>query len=239
MYIVKLIFFDESKENSDHRHYHIGAIGIDESDIHDVETMLNRISNDVFGSPLLTKLTEFHATSIFHRKHNFSTWSDPAKRLEVMKLLLEVLSTPEVQLIEIQVNLEPLYANKKPEDIAFMFLCERANDLCEYESKLGLLIGDRDSDFLSEKFAVTLSQYRATSTEFHSARKLNNLVDSVHFTHSHLSRFLQLADVYTWILRFMKSKRKENYMNDEMHTLIYKRDYDLSSSKYKIWPTET
>ncbi len=52
----------------------------------------------------------------------------------------------------------------------------------------------------------SLSNYKAAGTDFAFGREIKNLVDSVHFTQSHLSRFLQLADVYVWLLRFRNRK---------------------------------
>lgn len=118
-----------------------------------------------------------------------------------------------------------------------MFLCERANNLVSAQKSLGLLIGDRESDSAADRYARTLSGYRARGTDFAFGQNIHNLVDSVHFTHSHLSRLLQLADVYTWILQFKNRNRKSSAQkHKEMMQVLRQLGVDLSPKKYKEWP---
>ena len=121
---------------------------------------------------------------------------------------MAILSLETVRLIKIQINCTNLYGSQDPAEIAFMFLCERANDLVLANNGLGMLIGDRENDQVADRFAKTLSGYRASGTEFAFGRDIHNLVDSVHFSHSHLSRLLQLADVYTWLLQFRNRNKR-------------------------------
>lgn len=68
---MHLIFFDESKHDTNYSHYHIGAVCIEESHLGEVETKINRLAKKAFGTDELTASTEFHATEIYHRKRNF------------------------------------------------------------------------------------------------------------------------------------------------------------------------
>ena len=63
------------------------------------------------------------------------------------------------------------------------------------------MIGDRENDKVSKKFAEILSKYRQEGTPYAFGTSLDNLVDTVHFTDSHHSRMLQLADFYVWALQ--------------------------------------
>ena len=118
-----------------------------------------------------------------------------------------------------------------------MYFCERANALARSQKAMGLLIGDRESDHHAARFSTTLSSYRAKGTDYAFGRKIENLVDSVHFTHSHLSRFLQLADVYVWLVQFQKRNRGSK---DRRHRAVFdmlKREHvNLFPAKYKEWP---
>ena len=100
-----------------------------------------------------------------------------------------------------------------------------------------MLIGDRENDQVADRFARTLSSYRASGTEFAFGHDIHNLVDSVHFSHSHLSRLLQLADAYTWLLQF---RNRNNGSEDSRHQAVMEligcESVDLSPSKYKVWP---
>lgn len=232
-----LVFFDESKNDKDYPSYHIGALAIEDMRLLDLEAKLNLIAENVFGNARLSQATEFHAAEIFNRSKNFKSWVDFGKRIDVLRQLIDVLSLDCVDRIDIQINCELLHANQVAEDIAFMFLCERANDLMRSRKSLGMLIGDRENDRSAAKHAGSLSEYRARGTDFAYGREIMNLVDSVHFTQSHLSRFLQLADVYVWLLQFRARNRDStNPRHQSVFQLLKREGTSLFPRKYKEWP---
>ncbi len=232
-----LVFFDESKNEDSHPHYHIGGVCIHESNLADVEILLSDLSEECFGDRTLNRNTEFHAAEIFHRKKAFQSWTNFNDRLQIFERFMQILTRDDVMLLEIQINCANLYASQNPDEVAFMLFCERANDLVRAKCSVGMLIGDRESDRVSEKYATTLSTYRANGTNFAFGRDLNHLVDSVHFTHSHLSRFLQLADVYVWLLQFsLRNRGSTNRYYKALLDLRNKQEFDLFPSKYKEWP---
>lgn len=234
---MKLIFFDEAKNDEDYQHYHIGGVCIDEQHLAAVEARVNAVAKDSFGHSRLIRGTELHAAEIFHRKKHFKDWVDFERRIALLDNLMQILSLPEVRLIDIQINTKNLWESQAPDEVAFMFFCERANDLCKANRCLGMLIGDRESDRVAERYAVSLSSYRAGGTDFAFGRDIENLVDSVHFTHSHLSRFLQLADIYTWLLQFRNRHRGSHNLRHKAIFDIWARDdVTISPSKYKEWP---
>ena len=232
-----LVFFDESKNDPDYPHYHLGAVCVDESLVADIESRVNEIAVKSFGTSTLSMETEFHAAEIFHRKKNFKSWAVFERRISLLGDFIDVLSLEGVARIDIQINCEKLHPGQVAEDIAFMFLCERANSYVRGKRALGMLIGDRESDHHAARFATTLSQYRANGTEFAFGQEIKNLVDSVHFTQSHLSRFLQLADVYTWLLQFKNRHRgSTNFRHIAVFDLMKREHVNLFPTKYKEWP---
>lgn len=234
---MRLIFFDESKSDQDYPSYHIGAVAIEDVHLLEVEGMVSALAKDVFGRANLSQDTEFHAAEIFHRKRNFKEWVDFDARIDVLRRLVAILNLEYVELIDIQINCDLLQANQSAEDIAFMFLCERSNDLMLRRKDLGMLIGDRESDQGAAKHAGALSQYKANGTTYAFGREIRHLVDSVHFTHSHLSRFLQLADVYVWLLQFqIRNRGSENMRHKAVLSLLKEDGINLFASKYKEWP---
>ncbi len=234
---MKLVFFDESKDQPDYPYYHIGGVCIDESNLIETEHLVGSIAIKAFGTDELARQTELHATDIYHRKRNFKKCPDFGKRLELLDDFMAILSLETVRLIKIQINCTNLYGSQDPAEIAFMFLCERANDLVLANNGLGMLIGDRENDQVADRFAKTLSGYRASGTEFAFGRDIHNLVDSVHFSHSHLSRLLQLADVYTWLLQFRnRNNGSEAPRHQAVMELLVRESVNLFPSKYKIWP---
>lgn len=234
---MQLIFFDEAKNDDDYPVYHLGGVCIDEAHLSNVEERINNIAKEAFGTTILDRDTEFHAAEIYHRKAHFKSWDDFGKRLQLLKNFIDILSLPEVALIDIQINSSKLHESQSSEDIAFMFLCERSSQLMRTRKQMGMLIGDRDSDKAAARFATNLSTYRANGTDFEYGQKITHLVDSVHFTQSHLSRFLQLADVYTWLKQF---QHRNGESTNERHISLLKlctgEGVDLGPSKYKEWP---
>jgi hypothetical protein len=236
---MKLIFFDESKNGPEHSHYHIGAICIDEENLQSVEQEISNLAIEVFGSSVLQKSTEFHASEIYGRKNHFRNITDFDYLNGILEKIFIILSRKDVFLIDIQINTQLLYGPQSPEDIAFMFLCERANTFLRAKNSLGMLIGDRENNKVSTRFSTSLSEYKVDGTEFAYGTKITNLVDSVHFTESHLSRFLQLADVYAWILQFqLKNRGSEQKGHKAIISILNKEKIDLGPSKYKEWPKQ-
>jgi hypothetical protein len=235
--VVHLIFFDESKNDSAYASYHVGAVVVHSDHLLPVEGQVSELATETFGDSRLTHGTEFHAAEIFHRTKTFKAWNDFDARLKLLHRLFIILSRPEIGRIDIQINCDLLLEGQHAEDIAFMFLCERANDLMKSRKSLGMLIGDRENDKSAARHAGALSGYKAQGTSFAFGREIGNLVDSVHFTQSHLSRFLQLADIYTWSLQFRnRNRQSKNIRHQAMFGVLGSKDVDLGPSKYKEWP---
>lgn len=234
---MQLIFFDEAKNDDDYPVYHLGGVCIDEAHLGVVEKRINNIAQASFGTSILDRCTEFHAAEIFHRKAHFKSWGDFGKRLQLLNEFIDILSMNEIALIDIQVNSGKLHPSQSSEDIAFMFLCERTSQLMRARKEMGMLIGDRDSDKAAARFATSLSTYRVNGTDFEYGQPITNLVDSVHFTQSHLSRFLQLADVYTWLKQFRhRNRQSKNDRHLSLLNMCTAEGVDLGPAKYKEWP---
>ena len=236
---MKLIFFDESKPDPTYPHFHIGGVCIDEANLSAIEKKVASIAEKAFGTADVSRQTELHGADIFNRMNNFKGEADFGKRLDLLSDFADILTLPEAQLIEIQINCRELQGAHSPENLAFMFLVERVNSLVKANKSLGMLIGDRENDHIADRFSTTLSGYRTKGTDFAFGQDIDHLVDSVHFTHSHLSRFLQLADVYTWFLQFQNRNRGSKH---ERHGAVFKvlarPEVNLWPAKYKIWPKE-
>jgi len=233
-----LIFFDEVKTQPHYPIYHLGGFGIDEAHLEEIEAAIASIAQDVFGTTRLSQKTELHMQQIYARSGSFGTMNNFDDRVSIIERFLSILSRPEVLLIDVQIDSSHPKASVRPAEIAFMFFCERADALAESHKKLGMLIGDRESDPIAERSSVSLSEYRTTSTEFAYGRKLAHLFESVHFTHSHLSRFLQLADAHTWIRQFINNNRKSgNPRHQAIMDLFKLPEIDLFPAKHKRWPS--
>ena len=124
------------------------------------------------------------------------------------------------------------------EDEAFMFFVERVDLYLRTKKESGILIGDRESDAISGQFSEQLSRWRSEGTFYQYGVKLTHLIDTVHFTHSHHSRMLQLADLHVWLRQLCalgdQGKWHRKQIIDHVHTI----PDCLNANRFKEWPTE-
>jgi hypothetical protein len=101
---MKLIFFDEVKNDDAYPHYHIGGVCIDEMQLAQVEARISAVAARAFGHSGLVRGTELHAAEIFHRKNHFKDWDSFESRIELIEEMVRVMSMPEVLLIDVRIN---------------------------------------------------------------------------------------------------------------------------------------
>ncbi|MHB1799733.1 MAG: DUF3800 domain-containing protein [Vulcanimicrobiaceae bacterium] len=231
-------YFDEVKCNTSRQPYYwLGGIISSAETIWSLEAQVAELSREIFGTPNLSRETEFHAAEIFHRKRNFKEWSEVSKRLDVLKRLLVILNNSDVGKIYARIDPAKMVASD-PEKKAFIFFTERVDWYLRTKKCPGILIGDRENDRVSDIFAGSLSRYRSTGTPYEFGNKLTHLIDTVHFTNSHHSRMLQLADLYVWTLQFCASPNNEASPRSDLVDFIRNSTRLLIPNHYKEWPTE-
>ncbi|HAT8712372.1 TPA: DUF3800 domain-containing protein [Legionella pneumophila] len=236
MTLMYIIYFDEVKNRPNkHKDFLLGALAIPMEKAIAIEKEVNDLSFDVFGSSLLSKDTEFHGHPLLCGKGLFVNFDD-SKRTEIYKRLLTIIdSFEQILKIYIRVNSDKYYGSSlKINEMAFVFLVEKANELMGAEKTLGLLIGDYD-DPVIDLSVKQLSEYKDSGTPFKS-KNISNLVDTVHYAKSHHSRFIQLADIYVHSL-----KLRFNPQTQPISLEIQKFTQDLKNNfpnKYKHWPPE-
>lgn len=235
---MRVIYFDEVKyEKGKQPYYWLGAIAIESTSIQAIEKELDELSKSYFGSPLISRETEFHASDIYHRKKHFKTEKNHSKRLDLLKRLAEIAS--DDRLDKICVRIEPgamFMAGDRIPGLAFMYLVERVDAYLTEKDDVGLLIGDRESSSVAKEFAEALSAYRSTGTHYEKGCKVERLIDTVHFTESHLSRMLQLADAFIWLFQF-HVQFKGQHWGAALNQHIESETNLRSRVRYKTFPT--
>jgi hypothetical protein len=233
---VLITYFDEVKHAEKQPYYWLGGISASAEAIWILEDQVSTLSAEIFGTPNLTRETEFHAADLFHRKRNFKSWNDISKRLDVLKRLLLILNSASIGKIYVRIEPSKMVASDI-EQKAFIFFTERVELHLRAAKSPGILIGDRENDQVSGTFSEILSRYRSSGTPYAYGTKLTHLIDTVHFTDSHHSRMLQLADLYVWSLQFCAGDNTA-YPRSDLAEFIRGSTDILSPSRYKIWPTE-
>jgi histone H3/H4 len=239
-YFFKVIFayFDEVKNNpATQPNYWLGAVLINSKDLSQVETEINNLSFECFGSVLLTKETEFHASDIFSRRANFKTWNDYKKRIDVLMRLAYIAGdTRQVNRFYVRMDCTAMIAPHKSSSMAFMYLLELIDEYLKEINEDAVLIGDRDNDQVTKASSVALSRYRNHETDYFYGKKIERFVDTVYFGESHLSRLIQLADAYVWLLQFCKQRTT----TDRYYPLVERIRNEtqlLMPNRAKSWPT--
>lgn len=236
-----LIYFDEVKDDDTTQDFFwVGGIAVEVGFINSLEESVSAISEEYFGTPCLGAGTEFHAAEIFHRKKLYKEWRDPTVRIALISKLLRTIDTDEVKKIYVKIYrnyFNQKFSTKQIDEMAFMMFCEKADALMCQLQDIGMLIGDRESTSIASRYAECLSNWRAYQTDYHLGRELTNLIDTVHFTESHLSRLLQLADIHIWCRQFRSLNRdSDSDINLMMLKEINESGDAMFANKYKEYP---
>lgn len=231
-------YFDEVKyQKGRSPFYWLGAVVAGAELIWKLEQDVNELAAEVFGTRALTRETEFHAAAIIGGNEHFKGW-EFRKRIDLLKRLTSIFGSAEgLGKIYVKMDVEKMLSSDV-EGMAFMYLVERVDGYLSGQKLNGLLIGDRESESVAGKFAESLSQYRAEGTRFAFGTELKRLLDTVHFTHSHHSRMLQLADLHTWLRQFREAGDQGKWHRKEILEHMATIPNLLVPNKYKDWPTE-
>lgn len=219
---MKIIYFDEVKFDPPKQPYYwLGAIAVDATQLQEIEKKVDALSQKYFETTKLARENEFHAADIYHRKNHFKHEKDHTKRRAILEELTTLCASDEIS--RICIRLEPGKMIKSTSEIpsmAFMMLTEQVDSYLKSSNDIGMLIGDRENDHVSKEFAEALSHYRAHGTYYDYGVKVERLVDTVHFTESHLSRMLQLADAFIWLYQFTYQYKESKYTKNLYEHII-------------------
>ena len=231
-----LTYVDEVKYDAKQEPYYwLCGLAISDDEIRSIEDSLDAIAENYFGTAELDPSTEFHATQIVQGKGPYKG-HDVGKRVDLFKSLADVIAGhPTIGRIEIRLDPSKMRRNDY-QPIAFMYLVERVNFWTRKKKSLALLIADHDKQFVNTNVR-SLSRYKTKGTEFEYGREITHVVDTVHHTHSHHSRLLQLADLYTYS-KSLIAKAPDKYPKSKIYKHITKITHFAWPSAYKHWPSD-
>jgi hypothetical protein len=117
-----------------------------------------------------------------------------------------------------------------------MFLVEKVDSFAKGRKTLAMLIGDLDNEKAVNRAVQNLVEYRSGGTKYQYGHKIENVIDTVHFAHSHHSRLLQLADTYLWMKQLMNRTDPLSDLRRDLVEFI-RQETDIGwDHKYKRWP---
>jgi hypothetical protein len=205
---MHLIYFDENKYSAGHPYFYVGGLIIDSSKVETYEKILLQIQYNYFGSNVLIKDNEMHGNDIFHGKgaHRKRKLSDRIALLEDIKKFIISYKIPlRIICIDVAAH-QKKYAYPEPEyQLGLMLLLERFCDYLDAKNDFGIVFGDHEKDQVARSIK-DFSQFKIMGkTKMCYGRPLGRLIDTIYYTESHHSRFLQLTDMVLFMVqRFEK-----------------------------------
>lgn len=237
---MHLIYFDENKYSEENPFFTIGGILVPEEKVLQLDDTLTQIQSNFFGSSSLVAENEFHGKEMFHGKGPFKGRKLP-ERIEVFNYLATFLISNQIPIRLVCIDVKrhrKKYLYPTPEyRLGLMLFLERACDYLDTVDGLGIAFGDYEKDEVARS-VVDFSEYKSYGkTPMHFGRPLGRLVDTVYFTHSHHSRFLQLADVVVYLAgRYLAMEARPEKWHDAQVFDIWQKIKASADLKVQHWP---
>jgi Protein of unknown function (DUF3800) len=236
-----LTYFDEGKPQPGQPYYWLGGLMITPEVLPILEAEMKSLAEECFGAGAgLTRETELHATDIASGSRNFKALRDPAKRFAIIKRMLKIIDKPDgVFRVAVRLEVARIAESLEIEPLALMFLIEKTDAFAWGRQTLALLIGDLDNEKAVNRAVKHLAEYRADGTKYEYGRKIEHVIDTVHFAHSHHSRLLQLADAYMWIMQVLNRTDACSDLRRDLVEFVHTQTDISWCHKYKYWPPES
>ena len=223
---MHLCYFDENKHTAEDPHFFIGGLMIPDFKALEFERTLSQIAFNFFGSRTLTVSSEFHGKDLFHGKGN-AKGRKLEERVQLFQDVATFVTNNKIPVRMVCINVErhrAKYLYPTPAyKLGLMLILERFCEYLDTQDDLGLVFGDHEADEVS-RGVVDFSEYKSVGkTPMYFGRPLGRLLDTVYFTHSHHSRFLQVADLLIYM-----AGRYENWANvpDKWHEQAVKTAWE-------------
>ena len=235
-----LIYFDENKYSKENPFFYIGGVLLKDINIVEYEKTLMQIQYNFFNTNILNRDTEIHGVNLFHGKANFKQRS-LKERVQLFKHICTFLETNNIpiRIVCIDVNAHrQKYQYPQPEyNLGLALMLERFCDFLDKEKDIGMVFGDHEKDEISKSIR-DFSQFKQEGkTPMMLGRPLGRLIDTIYFTESHHSRFLQIADVIVYMAyRYEGQSIKPEKWHDLQIFDLWEKLKTGTNLKIQAWP---
>ncbi|MFT3851922.1 MAG: DUF3800 domain-containing protein [Ilumatobacteraceae bacterium] len=195
-----LAYVDESYSK---RRYWIAAMVYDDASasalVADLDGLVERAAVAYGISPG----AELHGYDLFHAKRDWAPMKGKTRALiSVYAHACEAIGRSSADIIVRGVDLDRLqarYSNPEtPHSIVLAHMLERIHDRARQRGQHALVIADEIDGADQHQRALQLA--RSSGTTGYRARRLDRIVDTIHFVPSRSSRLLQAADLVAFIV---------------------------------------
>lgn len=199
-----LAYFDENKFDpaSGRNHFWIGGLLMPELAASEFEKRLRSIQTDFFGTSILTVQSELHGKELFHGKGNCKN-RPLTERIKVFDQVAQCIVDLKLPMRFICIDVPAHRAKYKQAEaeyrLGLMLILERYGDFLDQQKESGLVFCDYEADEITQSM-VDFSLFKQTGTTLYwKGRSLERIHDTIYFTPSHHSRFMQAADLLIYL----------------------------------------
>ncbi len=199
-----LAYFDENKYDpaAGRDCFWIGGLLLSEASAAALEKRLRAIQTDFFGTSLLAPSSELHGKELFHGKGNCKG-RGLDERMAVFERVADCVVELKLAMQFVCINV-PRHRQKykHPVDeypLGLMLALERYDEFLGAQNASGLVFCDHEADEISRAMADFSTFKQTGSTRYWKGRSLERIHDTIYFTPSHHSRFMQAADLLVYL----------------------------------------
>lgn len=204
------------------------------------EKTLSQIAFNFFGVRTLNVNNEFHGKELFHGKGT-ARGRKLEERVRVFQDVATFITDNKIPVrmvcIDVGRHQQKYKYPTPPYRLGLMFILERFCEYLDTVDDLGLVFGDYEADEVTGA-VVDFSEFKSQGkTPMYFGRPLGRLLDTVYFTQSHHSRFLQVADLLIYM-----AGRYENWSEvpDKWHEQAVKAAWEKVKASGNVviqrWP---
>jgi hypothetical protein len=195
-----LTYLDESY---DKKKYWIAAVICPEGEarglIQDLDDVVTRASRAYTG---ISSTSELHGHSLFQAKDDWEPLAImPRARIGIYNEAFAAIASHDVRIyirgIDIPAQKVRYVRPDHPHAVVLMHLLERIDEHAEESNELVIVIADELAE--EDNYRKNLWRFQRTATTGWNARKLDRIVDTMHFAPSSASRLVQAADLVAFL----------------------------------------
>ena len=206
----------------------------------DFEDTLGNIAFNYFGARSLTKAHEFHGNELFHGK-GIAKGRKLDERVRVFQDVATFVVENQIPVRMVCIDVDRHNSKYKfptpPYRLGLMLILERFAEYLDGVQDLGLVFGDYEADEVT-RAVVDFSEYKTQGkTEMYFGRPLGRLLDTVYFTQSHHSRFLQVADLLVYMAgRYENQSKQDTRWHEQAVSAAWEKIKASGNVSIQRWP---
>lgn len=218
---MKLIYFDESKADNINPCFFIGGILIDYKYLTHIEDSLIKLQHSYFGNNKLTKETELHGENVFQGNGVFRG-KEISERIRLFGSIADIAANFEIPIRVTRINVhkhKKQYISPMPEySLGLMLTMERFCNYLKNENNIGLMFGDEEHKEINSSIE-RFNHYKIQGkTDLFYGKSIKELKDTIYFSKSHYSRFIQMTDMLLYMAsRYEKPFEIKNWHDGKLN----------------------